>query len=51
MNHDRYLQITRWADRRYRIGSRLIIQIGLNPTRYKQIETLAFNKYVLGELQ
>lgn len=48
MNFDKYLRIMNWAKARYTnpFTNHLIISIGDRPSRYKQIERLAAEKYL-----
>lgn len=48
-NHNRYLRIIRWADRRYRgDNGELVLSIGNWPSLYSQIEKMAWHRYCLG---
>lgn len=48
MKHDKYLKVALWLRNRYTIDGRLVISTGGIPSRYKYLETLAWNKYILG---
>jgi len=49
-NFDRFLKVVMWAERRY-YGKEgypgLVINRGGIPSKYYQIETLAYNKYII----
>lgn len=46
--NDRYLNLMKWAARRYTKDSKLEITIGGKPSAYSRIEAAAFNRYVIG---
>jgi len=46
---NRYARIVEWLGERYRLGDRLITDIGGVPSRYKRLESLAWAKYILEE--
>jgi len=48
-NIEKYLKIVGWATARYRKNGRLIVSIGGEPSNWKQIEILAFDKYIIGK--
>ena len=48
-NIDKYLKVVRWATTRYRTNGRLILSIGGEPSTWKQIEIMAFDKYIIGK--
>ena len=48
-NIEKYLKIVRWATARYRKNGRLIVSIGGEPSNWKQIEIMAFDKYIIGK--
>ncbi len=41
---DRYLKLARWLQKRYTVDDRLILTIGGKPSRYTQLEQLAFER-------
>lgn len=45
-NVDRYLEIVRWARRRYTVRGELVLQIGERPSAYTRIEDAAAAKYL-----
>jgi hypothetical protein len=48
-NWDRYLRIVMWAEDRYTSESGvLVVSINGKPSLYKIIETLAWDRYVIG---
>ena len=50
-SRDRYLQVVRWAERRYSVNAGrvlLVTHIGVNPTAYTRIERAAWNRYIWG---
>ena len=49
MNVDKYLKVALWLRKRYTVNDRLVISIGGSPSRYKQLETLAWDKYMGGK--
>jgi len=46
MREDKYLKIVRWAETRYRKNARLILWEKGKASKFKNIETLAFDKYI-----
>lgn len=49
MNRDRYLKIVEWARRRYTRNGVLITYIGTTPSRYTEIEGMAWTKYIFSK--
>ena len=45
--YQKYLKIAKWLTARYLKNGALTVQIGVTPTKYTKIESLAWNKYIL----